>query len=266
LPGSGTFQVEKPATGSLAGFGLGILGRDTNDDGDGAPEIAIVGNPLHGDTLIKHAFIEAGGGLSGSVAFTVDNVNLIAALGILEAGVVDGSGNFTVGASLTLNDPSGDGKILLTELGPGLVSAAVTADADAPANGQVRDGTNTPVDATFTVAVDGGAAVAVSGPAAATQANANRDQLAADINAALAAVSFPASYAGTPYEGKTLAEVIAASIVDQKVVLSGAVGSLAVAGAEELGFPASATSTSAVIAPDVTASGSLTLPFQLNGL
>src|SRR5262249_16091209 len=119
-----------------------------------------------GQSRLSHAFIKEGGGLSASAKLSAEHINLFAALGFLEAGIKEGHGDFTIGASLTLKDPGvgaqQDGKILLTEFGPGLVGAAVTADTEAPANGQLT------TDAAFTLAVDNGAAVAVSVPQSAT--------------------------------------------------------------------------------------------------
>jgi Ca2+-binding RTX toxin-like protein len=222
-------------------------------------------NPVAaGDSLLSHAFIGENSGLSASAKFSAQNINLFAALGFLEAGIENGQGSFTVGASLTLKDPGvgaqQDGKILLSEFGSGLVGAAVTADSEAPANGQLT------ADAAFTLAVDGGTSVAVSVPQNATANNANRDALAQDINDALKATSFGSAYDSTPYAGKKLGDIISVTVVDKKLVYSATVHDLTLAGAEELGFAASASATSAVVSPHFTATGELTLPIKLKGL
>src|SRR5262249_45759497 len=58
-----------------------------------------------GQSILSHAFIGAGSGLSVSATLSASDINLSAALGFLEAGIENGSGNITLGASLTLDDP-----------------------------------------------------------------------------------------------------------------------------------------------------------------
>lgn len=97
--------------GSVAGFGLGILGSDIDNDG------GIKGNPLHGDNLTKHLFIADNSSISAEGNITANDIDLAAALGMLEVGIEDGNANFHVGASINLQDPNpADGGIRLNEL------------------------------------------------------------------------------------------------------------------------------------------------------
>ncbi len=249
-------ETDMPA--SLLGFVLGILGSDR--DGDGI----ITGTPLHGDTLLKRAFLTEGSEISASLQFDAKAIELSGSLGLLEVGVVGGGADFTVGGSLKLADPgtgaAADGRILLSEFSPQLAGVTITAGMSAPANGQLD------ADAEFSVAIAGGSPITVMLAKADTMDNAMRGELASDLNGVLDSISFPAAYNGTPYEGGTLGDVLSVTVIDKALVFQGAIPAISIAGAEELGFAATENATSGVLTPEFLASGKVTLPTTVHGL
>ena len=100
------------ANGSLAAFGLGLLGRD--DDASGK----INGQPLHGETLADQFYLR-NADFTGIVKLAVPNFSGTANFGFVEVAMTGASGSAQVQANVKLKDPgtgAADGKIFLSEV------------------------------------------------------------------------------------------------------------------------------------------------------
>ncbi|HYW20936.1 MAG TPA: DUF4347 domain-containing protein [Nodularia sp. (in: cyanobacteria)] len=98
------------ANNSTAGTKLGIIGIDFDQDSK------IEGVPLHGDSISERLFIVENSGIDANVDLTASDINLAAAISILQVGIENGTANVNIGTSITLKDPSADGKITLQEI------------------------------------------------------------------------------------------------------------------------------------------------------
>ncbi|HEV2293601.1 MAG TPA: hypothetical protein VGR35_07085 [Tepidisphaeraceae bacterium] len=265
--GTSALKVER-LNNSLGARVLGIEGADVIPD-DGLSQIT--GAALHGDSFLKHIFLKEGSKLDASATLEVpddDKINLIAALNILEVGIVDGEGSLSIGTGLVLNDPgtgaAADARVHLDELLSSPLRAVVTAAAVGPANGQLS------ANGAFNLNVNGIGSVAVTLNKDA--ANTSLGDLIKDIQTALGATSFTSAYDGTAFEGKKLGDVIFAGSKDGKLTLTGLVGSVAISfttgnPANQLGFTSGATSPASLIESGyLTASGSLHLPLTFPGI
>ncbi|MEM7311507.1 MAG: LamG-like jellyroll fold domain-containing protein, partial [Planctomycetota bacterium] len=103
---------------STAARELGIAGHSSEPEpGNSA---VLEGLPLHGDSLLEHFYIntEVAGSCGGNVCLTgliaADDVNLQAALGILDVGVIGGSAAMQLSSSIGFEDS--DGRLTLSEL------------------------------------------------------------------------------------------------------------------------------------------------------
>jgi len=86
------------ANGSLAPFILGILGNDTDEDGE------IVGGALHGDVLDNHLFIDEAS-FEASVDLSAPDIDASANFGLIELAIENGSGAIDTTVTVQLNDP-----------------------------------------------------------------------------------------------------------------------------------------------------------------
>ena len=106
--GGGSLLISSAATSSPALIDLGILiSAGGTEDGEIAAGI-----------ILPRFFIqEESSSISATASISADDIDLTAALGFLEIGVEDGSlGETTIAASLSLQDPSSDGRVFLNEL------------------------------------------------------------------------------------------------------------------------------------------------------
>src|SRR5688572_1047093 len=253
---------------SLGARVIGLEGSDVIPD-DGLNQIT--GAPLHGDSFNKHVFLKEGSKLDASATLEVpddDKINLIAALGILEVGIVDGTGSISIGTGLVLNDPgtgpAADTRVHLDELLKSPVRAVLSATTAGPVTGVLTD------DATFKLNINGLGDVSVTLNKDAT--NTSLSDLIEDVQSSLGATSFSSAYNGTAFQGKKLGDVIFAGSKDGKLTLTGLVGTVAISfdagnSAGELGFTTGAVSPASIIeSGHLTASGSIHLPLTFPGI
>jgi hypothetical protein len=122
------------ANGSLAGFGLGILGA--------AEEDVIEGTPLHGESLLDKVFLRAtdidGDGevdpmLDAGLTITAADIDASATLGFIGIGINGGVASARVGAKITLGDPGTnayDDRVSVLEVYESLDDAAFSVVGD----------------------------------------------------------------------------------------------------------------------------------------
>ena len=251
--------------GSLGAKILGLEGMDVIAD-DGVNQIT--GAPLHGDSFQRHIFLKEDSSIEASASLEVpddDKINLIAALGILEVGIVDGDGSLSIETGLVLNDPGPDfdGKVHLDELLSSPVRAELVAESTGPSDGKLSGNATFDINAglgTVTVTLNEDAS------------NTSLSDLIEDLQDALGATNFSSDYDGTPLEGKQLGDVIFAGSKDGKLTLTGLVGNIEITfvggdPAEELGFGSGAISDSSLIKyGELSASGSIDLPLTFPGV
>ena len=152
-----TFSIAA-ASGSMAGMpglGLGILGQDNDENGDGV----IQGSPLHGETFSDRFFIDADSALSASVDLTASDIDAEARIDFAGIGVQDGTGALSTEFQLSLIEPGAntDGNITLDELLAGLGDITSLVDVDLAGSagftlpivvtGDLFDASNQPSDA-----------------------------------------------------------------------------------------------------------------------
>ncbi|MBW4443333.1 MAG: DUF4347 domain-containing protein [Plectolyngbya sp. WJT66-NPBG17] len=89
-----------PINDSLAGLGLGIVGSDIDADG------TIIGGALHGDSFSKRTFLTQDSSIFANAKIGANDVNLSAALSMLEIGIKNGTASLDLIASLGLKDPT----------------------------------------------------------------------------------------------------------------------------------------------------------------
>ncbi|WP_413172043.1 DUF4347 domain-containing protein [Anabaena azotica] len=98
------------ANNSTAGAKLGIIGVDLDEDGK------IEGAALHGESILDRLFIAENSGIDANLNLTASDINLAAAISILQVGIANGTANLNIGTGISLKDPSADGKITLQEI------------------------------------------------------------------------------------------------------------------------------------------------------
>lgn len=128
---SARFKVAA-ADGSKAALVLGLLAEDDDDDG------IIAGRALHGQSMVDRLYVEdfAARILVQAVAPDIDAT---AKFGFVEVAIVNGRGQATAEIELPLTDPSGDGRLYLSEM------LAATNNANNNADGiSVADVLGTP--------------------------------------------------------------------------------------------------------------------------
>ncbi|MCA9147062.1 MAG: hypothetical protein KDB05_30005, partial [Planctomycetales bacterium] len=97
---------------SPSGLDLGIRGTGVAS-ADGTTSV-IDGQPLHGDSIVDHFFIDTavagacGGNLCLDARITADDIDLQAALGIVDIGIVDGNALLELSTSIDLVDDTDD--------------------------------------------------------------------------------------------------------------------------------------------------------------
>ena len=112
------------ANGSLAAFGLGLLGRD--DDAIGK----LNGQPLHGETLADQFYVRDAN-FTGLVNLAVPSFSGTANFGFVEIAMAGATGNAQVQANVRLKDPgtaAADGKIFLSEISSALRGSGAAQD------------------------------------------------------------------------------------------------------------------------------------------